>query len=250
MAKNTRRYDLIASIGDTCATSLYLRRNKLQYASYPLDWVGYDPFLWKIDLLTHHFADFMNLEDFSPMERPKDGGDVNCDTYINTRTGCCFWHDFPIGIPIEQSYPSVKEKYRRRIKRLFDRINKSQDILFIWFSPQSNLEDSEIIAGQQKLAAYFAPRNINLLIIEDDKTTLEIKEQKLSDKISRIRYHMFSPTPKSIVSHVLGNVALGTEIFKRLQLKTPWWFAPAHKLIRCIPNQSLKKKLRKKLYNY
>lgn len=250
MAKKTRKYDLIASIGDSCATSLYLRRNKLQFASYPLDWIGKDPFLWKVELLTHHFADFMNLEDFAPMERPEDGGDVHCDAYKNTRTGCYFWHDFPIGVPIEQSYPAIREKYQRRIERLFDRINKSQDILFIWFSPWSDLKDEELIAGQQKLADYFAPRNINILVIEDDKTTLEIKEHKLSDNITRIRYHMFSPTPKSIVSHVLGNVVLGTQIFKPYKLQTPWWFTPAYRLIRCIPSQKIKKKLRKKLYNY
>ena len=250
MPQPKKKYDLIASIGDTCATSIYLRRNKLQYASYPLDWIGHDPFSGKIEFLTNHFTNFMNIEDIVPMEKPESDEDVNCDAYRNTRTGTLIWHDFPTGVPFEKSFPEVKNKYDRRISRLYKRIEKSKNILFVWFSPRIHLKDEEIIAGQQKLAQYFAPRHINLLIIEDDKTATQITETHLSDTVTKITYNMFSPIPEAPVSTVLGNLASGTQIFQQYQLNTPWWFMPMLKIVRCIPHKALKKNLKRKLYNY
>ena len=40
---NQTHYDLVFSLGQLCACSQALRTANLQFASYPLDWVGGSP---------------------------------------------------------------------------------------------------------------------------------------------------------------------------------------------------------------
>ena len=251
MSNNKKKYDLIFSIGNSCACSVLLRRNKLQYASYPLDWVGLNPIHWKEHWLLTHFDQFLNKESLIISERPNlDDTDMNCEYCIDTKTECYFVHDFPIGIPLEKSFPSIEQKYQRRIDRLYQRIKKSKRTLLDWYSLTGKITETELKKVQKNLSQYFYPTQIDLLIIENNKEAKGIIEEKISENITRITYDMFNPEPKSTMSSIIGNVVLADSIFRRYELQTPWWFKPALKLIRCIPNKKLKKRLKQKIYNY
>ncbi|MBQ8465171.1 MAG: hypothetical protein IJ545_04095 [Alphaproteobacteria bacterium] len=251
MAKNKKKYDLIFSVGNTCACSVLLRRNKLQYASYPLDWVGLDPFSDKIQWLLTHFEHFLNKESLVITERPSnEETDMNCEYCKDIKTGCYFVHDFPIGIPLEQSFADIESKYQRRIERLYQRLAKSKKTLIIWYSLDGRLDADELKESQQKLNKYFNPTQFDILVIENSKDVKGFQEENISEGITRITYDMFNIEPKSTMSSIIGNVVLADSIFRRYELQTPWWFKPMLKLIRCIPSKKFKKNLKRKIYNY
>lgn len=251
MSKGKKKYDLIFSFGNTCACSVLLRRNKLQYASYPFDWIGLNPFSGKIQWLLTHCEHFLNKESLIITDRPTDEEtDMTCEYCKDTQTGCYFVHDFPIGVPLEQSFDRIYQKYQRRIDRLYQRLGKSKKTLIIWYSLIWRLDENELKESRKKLNEYFYPTQVDLLVIENNKDVKGIQEENIAEGVTRITYDMFNPEPKSTMSSIIGNVVLADSIFRRYELQTPWWFKPALKLIRCIPNKKLKKQLKRKIYNY
>lgn len=252
MAKVQKKsYDLIASIGVNCGCSGFLRRCKLQYASLPFDWNFCASFDEHIRTIVNDFAGFLDLQklQFTPKE-DEEKSDRSCDYYRNTQNGFLFLHDFPIGVPLNESYPAVREKYQRRIGRLYRRIAKAQKVLFVWFCAQDWLETEQVIEAQRQLAQKFPKQRVDILVVENDKNLSDITEEQLSDNIIRIRYNMFSNKTGNPLSDVMGNMALGEQAFGRFKLRQPWWFKSARKLLYCIPNRRIRKKLRHKIYNH
>ena len=69
---NNKKFDLICSIGEDCACSMYLNKFKLRNASYPFDWLTKSNFDTRINLILNNFKDFCNKEDFQKLEKPKN----------------------------------------------------------------------------------------------------------------------------------------------------------------------------------
>lgn len=109
----TGEYDLIFSIGEACSCSQSIRAARLQYASFPWDWLLLPTLPGRARMICEGFGDWLLEED---MRRISDNGDT--DQYENTRNGILFYHDFPKGVPLAESFPAVKAKYDRRIARL------------------------------------------------------------------------------------------------------------------------------------
>ena len=138
-----RDYDLVFGIGGACCCSWALRGAKLQFASYPFDWVA------RVDLKgrTQIVADVRereisrvmaeSLRRFSHEACAKQyialyEQSYGCDIYHNRVTGIGFSHDFPSGVPLNESFHAVQEKYRRRIDRLYADIRRSRRVLVVW----------------------------------------------------------------------------------------------------------------------
>ena len=103
------KFDLVVSIGEDCACSSYLRRCKLQDFSYPFDWLTKASFQSRLDLILNDFSNFLDKNDLYPLEKPKTGiVDEKCDYWADKRYDFYFYHDFPIGEQLEQSYIKVK----------------------------------------------------------------------------------------------------------------------------------------------
>lgn len=130
MLFNTK-FDLIVSLGEDCACSSYLRRFALQECSFPFDWLTNAALSMRIQLLENDFDIFLKKENLHMIPRPVVS-DVHCDYYEDKKTTLYFYHDFPIGIDLEESFSSVKEKYNRRIQRLYKMVNTSKKVLFVW----------------------------------------------------------------------------------------------------------------------
>ena len=161
------KFDLVISIGEDCACSSYLRRCKLQDFSYPFDWLTKASFITRMELILNDFSDFLKKENLYSLDKSKYNQiDEKCDYWADKKYDFYFYHDFPAGEPFEQSYPAVKEKYSRRTKRLYDQIEKSDKILFVWWSRDKH-QDVEVVQNYYyKLIKRFADKSIYLLLIE------------------------------------------------------------------------------------
>ncbi len=106
-------FDLIFSIGEACSCSQCLRNSRLQFYSYPFDWLYGADFIARIKLLTSGMKDFINKED---LEYHSEERNINCIAYHNKRNDIVFNHDFKKGVPFDEMYQIVKEKYDRRSK--------------------------------------------------------------------------------------------------------------------------------------
>ena len=110
----TRKFDLILPIGEACCCSQSLRTAGLQFASFPWDWLAVRDLGKVVEINCAGGADFMRIEDMERLE-PREGHPM--DFYSNNRLGIHHNHDFPRGVPLEESFPAVAEKYRRRFNR-------------------------------------------------------------------------------------------------------------------------------------
>ena len=129
-----RKFDFAIGMGPACSCSQTLRKANAQYLSLPFDWIGpdYGKVGWdddlrrRTDLICREFKDWLRPEDFTYRgDHPTNGKGI----YFNNVLSLIFTHDFPKGIPMEESFPSIKAKYERRIARLFGLLESSKNVL-------------------------------------------------------------------------------------------------------------------------
>lgn len=122
-------YDLIFGLGRTCICTQALRKAKLQFASFPWDWVGNPPISERIAYVCTGFKDWPRCEDLEWRQKPQLFD--NKKHVVCRRTGLFFLHDFKPDLSLEEQYPVVAEKYARRIKRLYDLLASSKRVLIV-----------------------------------------------------------------------------------------------------------------------
>ncbi|MDE5615394.1 MAG: DUF616 domain-containing protein [Alphaproteobacteria bacterium] len=103
--KHMKMYDIIYSIGRDCACSFYLQTNNLRSCSGPFDWIITADFKQRFDMLLSRFKYFMNPKYFEFLPKnPNIFNDDKCDYYRNIKTGFDFYHDFPVGVPLQNHF--------------------------------------------------------------------------------------------------------------------------------------------------
>ena len=175
-ATQKEEYDLIISLGQNCACTVILREAGLQEYSYPFDWLDSLSFDTQILLLVNGFKNFCNKEDFSIYEN-KEKAAFAYNFYQNKRTGFLFFHDFPKELHFDEAFDTVKQKYERRIKRMYDKIDASKKVLFIRFAQSRFLEDQQIINAYALLSRKFSKQEISFLILENNSELKTIEKQ-------------------------------------------------------------------------
>ena len=167
-------YDIIYSLGYDCACAIYMLKYGLRTYAGPFDWIKTpfslnDDFQRKIECILTDFKDFLNQEDFRFLPKTPDVfNDERCDYYENIKTGFYFYHDFPVGIPMEESLPKVKERYQHRIDRFYSEIRKNKRVLLIWFSHYSFLDNNLQIKMCNEVCKKFG-KQVDFLFIEHTK---------------------------------------------------------------------------------
>ena len=174
-------YDLAFSFGPACSCSQTLRCAGLQLLSFPFDWVspGFGTPLWykdvrfRADMIAERFgADrnpkgFLHMEDFV----------YRCDhtngkaKFYNKRLDVNFLHDFPIGVPLEESFPAVRAKYTRRENRLLELIGRSARVLIVRLDRpdldyRTPVDDCRY--ARELLSRTFAPARFDFLLLQPD----------------------------------------------------------------------------------
>lgn len=121
-------YDEIVSLGANCVTAMTLRLWGLRDKSYPFDWIAKDDLFDRFSLIQNGFDNFFNFNDLTFYVR-------HGKYYAtNQRTKYVMPHDFGKsneGVP-EDHYLDAKQKYQRRINRLY-RNSENKKILMVYF---------------------------------------------------------------------------------------------------------------------
>lgn len=214
---NKYEYDFIFSLGEDCGCTVYLKKFNLRKASYPFDWITNASFEQRIDMLVNNFKDFFNIEDFEliPNDYAKN------DFYNNTKTGFYFYHDFPKNSKLSEKFLEVKEKYMRRITRLYNDINEAKNILIVWYSRDKILSDDRLKIAHEKLKNKFKNKEITLVILENDIDQLynKIFCKNISPNIIKYIYDNASSMSTNPIDICKGNVELNNLIFSQFKIK-------------------------------
>lgn len=133
-------YDIIFSLGDLCIASLKLRQNNLRPYAGVLDWMA-TPSLSDVNrLLKNRFIGFMDLPNLRIIGYAGEHYIcVSDDAYHFVSN-----HDFEVGknsLSHLGSYPEVREKFDRRIRRFLEKTATCQRILFI--RTEGDLEEAK-----------------------------------------------------------------------------------------------------------
>ena len=204
-------YDIAISLGQWCMASEALRRCHLQAESMPFDWsdgilddiCGKGGLKSKVDLICNNFEDYFNLEDFE--NKGQDADDKTKWWVVNRKTGLQYRHDFPFSKKIEESYPGIKEKYDRRVKRLYDKIETSTRILFVFISTQKAYEETYLYEQMNKLQERFPDKTLHFLFIFHKECGVkEVFRKKMNDCAELIELNV-NYTEHDLAEKWLGN---------------------------------------------
>lgn len=122
---------IYVSLGSTCCIAQQLKSYNLRNAAYPFDWLRICNLNNVIKLLENKFIDFLEFEDMKLVEfSDKFLIDGKNGSYIYKNKYCGFYHEFSEKINLN-NYNLFREKYSRRISRLFQLLNSSDEIVFI-----------------------------------------------------------------------------------------------------------------------
>lgn len=111
-----KEFDLAFSLGSSCGVSQALRAAGLQFASYPLDWLGSRDVRRVAKVVAGNFEKWFEKEDFQLVD-VWHGAGFGTRAYLNTRTDLGFSHEFRDFVPFDESFPKIHETYERRVER-------------------------------------------------------------------------------------------------------------------------------------
>lgn len=163
------KYDFVCSIGCDCGCAWHLIDNRLRTASYPFDWIG----TWTIgmtgvaELVDRDFEGFLKMENLRKAANPPRGphDDHEHDYYRDLVVGMDFAHDFLTDVPLEETYPAVRDKFDRRIDRFYRSLRKSRRTLLVYWTWRNHPEPDEMRKAAEVFRAKFPEGRIDLLVM-------------------------------------------------------------------------------------
>lgn len=183
-----KKYDLIFSIGAACSCTQTLRKCRLQYASYPFDWITGGSIVNRCKMLVNNLENFINKKDLIFQEEIEI---TKCNAYINKYNDILFNHDFKISETFEEGYERVKLKYERRLNRLYKQIENAKNVLVVYVNlpNKENVTDDELKETYEILKNKFGEK-INLLYLYNTKD-ININNRistKITDNIEKVTF--------------------------------------------------------------
>ena len=165
------KYDLVCSVGSDCGCAGHLVRNRLRRASYPLDWVGTwcNGIVGVARLVESNFSGFLLLENLrrEPNQPRAAQDDHDHDYYHDVGLRIDSAHDFPVGVPLEEAFPAVREKYHRRILRFYESVGSSDCTLFVYWTWRDFPSTDDVRRAAEIFRAKFPGRRIDLLVMRN-----------------------------------------------------------------------------------
>lgn len=183
-----QKYGVIFSFGYACSTAMFLDNQFLRKFSCPFDWIAGTSFKERCNIFLNKFSNFIRKEDLTPTGEIK-GGFEHRKLYRNISNGILHVHDFNVDKNFDDEYPLVEEKYNRRIKRLLDKIEKSEKTLLVYMEYQENdnalASDEEIINFINQANEKYSPSKIDMLYIRHNENMSdgEFTIEKLNDNV-------------------------------------------------------------------
>jgi len=167
-----KEYDFIFSLGFACGASQSLRAAGLQFASYPLDWIGTPGLSASVDVVLSDFAHWLDVDALRLIDVCHGPG-FGTRCYLNEKTRIGFCHEFPDTKPFSEGYPGVKATYDRRIARFFDRMKESRRILAVYAERPTTprLTDEELERELNRLRERYPSAELDLVYFFEDEHT-------------------------------------------------------------------------------
>lgn len=177
-----REYDFAFSLGYCCGVTQALRAAGLQFASYPLDWLGSPSLRRSAEVVADGFRDWLRPEDMRLLD-VLHGPGFGTRIYLNERTQLGFSHEFPDTLPLEESLPKVRRTYDRRVARLLSRLAESRRVLAVYLEHPSRpgLPAAELAVARDLLRSRCPGAELDLLYFHEDPSCREPKETFDSD---------------------------------------------------------------------
>lgn len=183
-----KKYDLFVPLGCFCLPSHSLRMSKLQFVSYPFDWVGCDDVTKFIDYMDNHFQGFFQKENLELV------GDVigNHISYKDTKNGLLFPHCMDKDLPFDEAYDKARATFDRRIERLYQNIAQAKKILFfnVCYKTYKRHDLTDLLDRLRKM---FPDKDISLLRVNlspDFGDKVEYKEVSPDILVYNVNYDM------------------------------------------------------------
>lgn len=205
-------YDVIYSLGGNCSTAGFLNKHFLRVTSGPFDWwamqrLCQENFDWRIRLICTHFEGFMRKEDMERVPLPEGAPedklfDNYCDHF---GPGFYFPHDFPAGVPFEEAYAEVKEKYDRRIARFYRKIQESERVLLVWMNICQIGFDADRIKCLCEEACRALGKTVDFLLIwQDDSMSRDQApvKQELAPNITLWRANIYRASTGKVAEYM------------------------------------------------
>lgn len=131
-----KEYDLIFSLGGSCAAACQLDRRKLRFCSLPLDYTFYknEPHILLniVEAFDTNFEKFLLKENIRELQGSDRGADHNGKMqYIDSYTKIRWINHFPRPIEDVGAYEDIKEIIDGRIKRWVTLLSESKKVLGI-----------------------------------------------------------------------------------------------------------------------
>lgn len=160
----SRKYDLVVSLGQWCATSIILKKLGLRSTSGPFDWAGrFVTFGGYVDLMTTGFGGFVLKENMRHVgSNPGEG----VDYYLDTGTDLEFRHDFRIGVPFDDEYDRFRAMMHRREDRLLRALHSACNVIFVQFYSEGRYAREGLVSDLHRLRACFPEAHIDVMILE------------------------------------------------------------------------------------
>lgn len=169
------QYDMVLSLGGSCAVASQLKERGLRLASYPFDWLfTRDP--KSLDMLVQCFR-----ENFEHWMLPENLIDVVPDDYNphaakyqyqDVYTGYRFIHDFIQ--PKESSAADVRRKYMRRIKRMSERLKVAKHIALCFDAEYGGCREPLLAIRRMILDKFGGNKLIDCYLVEFKADRFEI----------------------------------------------------------------------------
>lgn len=197
---------------------MWLRGLDLQFRSYPFDWMAHAGLQPRVDLLLNDFAGLADIQNYVPAPKPA-GNDSHCDFYEHTPSTIQFFHEFPQGRPLAETFPSFADRYARRIRRLDRDVRSAERVLFVWLHHHGQTTDETLLLAQKALSAKYG-KTVYLLALENDpgkQGTDRVEKKELSPFVTRYSLDTLSSDKDPVV----GNERLLRPLFNHLRLQMP-----------------------------
>lgn len=163
-----KTYDRVYSLGQWCATAIYLKKLGLRSASGPFDWTGPNERLPKyFELLRTGFRGYMQKANLRFMEEASSEGTVH---YLDAATGFQTHHDFRAGVPFDAMFDAFRAMLDRRIARLQSDLASRRRLLLVHYLGEGHYARADIAAEMARLRAQFPLPEIDLLVLETEKS--------------------------------------------------------------------------------
>lgn len=173
-----KEYDLIVSLGGSCAEANQLKVRGLRLVSYPFDWIftkEATSLERLVDCFREDFANWMipeNLVEIDPAEYDPHAAKYQ---YRDSFTGYRFIHDFLK--PKEKSAVEVRDKYMRRIKRMYSQFFKAQKIALCFDADFPGSSAPMKVIRELLLEKFGKDKQIDLYIVEFSADRYEILKE-------------------------------------------------------------------------